>query len=295
MGEEKEAAPAPAEPPKEAGEEQTEAKEGGEAAVAEEEILNPVIDLTNYFIKPDHFDAIHVLEDSLEKIEGAPNFRNIPGFPVYGTGQPTEKGFEEIIKKLGKEENEKVIWINLRREPIVYINGSPYAVRQPDNLHENIQEKTTDEEAAVLGKHLLRIVNQRAAESADKSIKVHTDKEYNDNPMDRVDEEKTVVVESVKDLDTIYQSITETCKVDLRVFRVALIEDQMPDEECFDSIINILKDEPASVPVIFRSVFLSLVTERYLISDHVWCLAVRWGREGPVLEYLLPCSSRRSN
>ena len=59
-------------------------------------------------------------------------------------------------------------------------------------------------------------------------------------------------MESVKDLDTIYQNITETCKVDLRVFRVALIEDQMPDEECFDSIINILKDEPASVPVIFR-------------------------------------------
>ena len=56
----------------------------------------------------------------------------------------------------------------------------------------------------------------------------------------------------MKDLDTIYQNITETCKVDLRVFRVALIEDQMPDEECFDSIINILKDEPASVPVIFR-------------------------------------------
>ena len=116
--------------------------------------------------------------------------------------------------------------------------------------------------AAVLGKHLLQIVNKRAAESADKSIKVHTDKEYNDNPMDRVDQEETVVVESVKDLDTIYQSIIETCKVDLRVFRVALIEDQMPDEECFDSIINILKDEPASVPVIFRS-----VTERYLISD----------------------------
>ena len=42
--------------------------------------------------------------------------------------------------------------------------------------------------AAVLGKHLLQIVNKRAAESADKSIKVHTDKEYNDNPMDRVDQ-----------------------------------------------------------------------------------------------------------
>merc|ERR1712045_880410 len=220
MGEEKEAAPAPAEPPKEGGEEPIETKEGGDAAVVEEELSAPVIDLSNYFIKPDHFDSIHVLEDSLEKIEGAPNFRNIPGFPVYGTGQPTEKGFEEIIKKLGKVENEKVIWINLRREPVVYINGSPYAVRQPDNLHENIQE-------------------------------VHTDKEYNDNPMDRVDQEETVVVESVKDLDSIYQSITENCKVDLKVFRVPLIEDQMPAEECFDSIINILKDEPASTPVIF--------------------------------------------
>ena len=266
MGEEKEAAPAPVDPPKEGAEEQTEPKAGEEEPEVEEE-LNPVIDLTNHFIKPDHFDGIHVLEDALEKIDGAPNFRNIPGFPVYGTGQPTEKAFEEIINKLGKEENEKVIWINLRREPIVYINGSPYAVRQSDNLHENIKTQTNDEEAKVLGKHLVRVVTQRAAESADKSIKVHTDKEYNDNPMDRVDQEETVVVESVKDLDTIYQSITENCKVDLRVFRVPLIEDQMPDEECFDSIINILKDEPASVPVIFRSVLSSIS------GDFLNCLA----------------------
>jgi len=250
MGEEKEAAPAPVDPPKEGAEEQTEPKAGEEEPEVEEE-LNPVIDLTNHFIKPDHFDGIHVLEDAAEKIEGAPNFRNIPGFPVYGTGQPTEKGFEEIINKLGKVENEKIIWINLRSEPVVYINGSPYAVRQADNLHENIQVATTDEEAAVLGKHLVRVVTERAAEAADKTIKVHTDKEYNDNPMDRVDQEETVVVESVKDLDSIYQSITESCKVDLRVFRVPLIEDKMPAEECFDAIINILKDEPASTPVIF--------------------------------------------
>lgn len=252
MGEEKEAAPAPVDPPKEGAEEQTEPKAGEEEPEVEEE-LNPVIDLTNHFIKPDHFDGIHVLEDAAEKIEGAPNFRNIPGFPVYGTGQPTEKGFEEIINKLGKVENEKIIWINLRSEPVVYINGSPYAVRQADNLHENIQVATTDEEAAVLGKHLVRVVTERAAEAADKTIKVHTDKEYNDNPMDRVDQEETVVVESVKDLDSIYQSITESCKVDLRVFRVPLIEDKMPAEECFDAIIDILKDEPASTPVIFRS------------------------------------------
>ena len=30
-----------------------------------------------------------------------------------------------------------------------------------------------------------------------------------------------------------------------------MMEDQMPGEECFDTIVNILKAEPASTPVIF--------------------------------------------
>ena len=67
-----------------------------------EEELNPIVDFTDFYIKPDHFDGIHVLDDALEKIEGAPNFRNIPGFPVYGTAQPTLKGMEEIVKKIIK-------------------------------------------------------------------------------------------------------------------------------------------------------------------------------------------------
>ena len=30
-----------------------------------------------------------------------------------------------------------------------------------------------------------------------------------------------------------------------------MIEDQMPAEQCFDAIVDILKNEPASTPVIF--------------------------------------------
>jgi len=248
MGEE--AAPAespPAEPPKEgeapenAGEEQEEV----------EEELNPIIDLSGYFIKPDHFDGIHVLDEGLEKVDGAPNFRNIPGFPVYGVGQPSETGMEEIIKKIKKDDNEKIIWINLRREPIVYINGYPFAARNPDNLHENIQVTPNDEEATVLGKHLARVVNNRSKETEDKSIKIHCDKEYNDNPMDRVDVEESIVVQEVKDLDSIYKKCIENCGVDLQVSRIPMIEDQMPAEQCFDAIVDILKNEPASTPVIF--------------------------------------------
>ena len=255
MGEEAASAPAPAadpapEPPKE-GEA---AAEGGEEAAApeeEEEELHPIVDLSSFYIKPDHFEGIHVLDDVFEKVEGAPNFRNIPGFPVYGTGQPTQKGMEEIINKIKKQDNEKIIWINLRREPLVYINGSPHAARDPENLHEHIKFTPTDEEARVLGKHFVRVVTARAKENEDKTIKIHNDKEYNDNPMDRVDIEEEVKVEEVKDIDAIYRSCIETCGVDLQVHRIPLTEDSMPEESCFDAIINILKEEPASVPVVF--------------------------------------------
>ena len=74
--------------------------------------------------------------------EDLPNWRRVPGFPVFGVGQPTEKGFAKISEKvfssllknpekvfsfqdccfsqIGKE---KTIWFNCRQEPVAYVNG----------------------------------------------------------------------------------------------------------------------------------------------------------------------------
>ena len=58
----------------------------------------------------------------------------MPGFPVFGTGQPTLAGFdkclEPIMKKYGDEKN--IFWANLRQEPVVYVNGKPYSARDPE-------------------------------------------------------------------------------------------------------------------------------------------------------------------
>ncbi len=58
----------------------------------------------------------------------------MPGFPVFGTGQPTVGGFdkclEPILKKYGDEKN--IFWVNLRTEPVVYVNGKPYTARDPE-------------------------------------------------------------------------------------------------------------------------------------------------------------------
>ena len=100
----------------------------------------PVIDLTQHDIKPDMFEGIHVLDtDKFEKMDGAPNFRQLRGFPIFGTGQPTEAAMVTIINRAkegaAKEAGEsvKVFWFAMRQEPIVYVNGSPYAPRDPEN------------------------------------------------------------------------------------------------------------------------------------------------------------------
>jgi len=212
----------------------------------------PVLDLSNHFLKPDHFEDIHILDNVFEKLDGAPNFRQIPGFPIYGTSQPTEHGMTELINKIKTgTENEKIIWINMRSEPVVFINGNPYAARHPDALHENLLISLNDDEVKSVGIHLTKVIGKRMKASKDNTIEVHVDKSFNENPMDRTDVEESLVVESVKDLETVYNSCRDTCNVNLQVFRIPLLEDKNPSEHDFDAIINALKNERASTPCIF--------------------------------------------
>merc|ERR1712004_476922 len=75
------------------------------------------------------FDKIQKLP---EPLAGAPNFHRIPGYKVYCTGQPTAAGFKNILEKVTGTIYPKdgpIIWLNLRQEPNVYVNGDPICAR----------------------------------------------------------------------------------------------------------------------------------------------------------------------
>ena len=211
----------------------------------------PIIDLIQHFIKPDQFDGIEVLDEKFEKIEGAPNFRHVAGFPVFGTGQPTEKGMIEILNHIRKEKvNEKIIWFSMRQEPIVYVNGAPYAPRAPENVHANIKTDLDADQIKSVSVHLANVLKRRV-DKTDKTLKIHVDRDFAENPQDRVDLEETIVVESIKDLDSVYDYCREKSKVNLEVVRIPVLENEKPAESCFDTIISVLKNEPASTPCVF--------------------------------------------
>jgi guanylate kinase len=89
-------------------------------------------------VKQDHFPSCW--NKSLpEFVDGAPNFRQLPGVPIYGVGQPTEAGVARVIERVMPKVG-RLVWINCREEPIIMIDGEPYCVKSREHPFVN-QEK----------------------------------------------------------------------------------------------------------------------------------------------------------
>eukprot|EP00252_Welwitschia_mirabilis_P018623 TRINITY_DN4136_c0_g2_i1.p1 TRINITY_DN4136_c0_g2~~TRINITY_DN4136_c0_g2_i1.p1 ORF type:complete len:1265 (-),score=281.07 TRINITY_DN4136_c0_g2_i1:516-4310(-) len=93
-------------------------------------------------LKSDHCPGCQYLSLP-ERVEGAPNFRSVPGFPVYGVAIPTINGIRAVIKKIGGGiGGQPVLWHNMREEPLIYINGRPFVLREVERPYKNMLEYT---------------------------------------------------------------------------------------------------------------------------------------------------------
>ena len=47
----------------------------------------------------------------------------MPSTSLYGLSQPTQDGIERVLEEVreGMEKGARVVWINLREEPLLYI------------------------------------------------------------------------------------------------------------------------------------------------------------------------------
>merc|ERR1712242_519989 len=126
----------------------------------------------------DQFDKMQKLPDPLP---GAPNFHRIPGYKVYTTGQPTLEGIKNILEKVTGTIYPKdgpIIWLNLRQEPDVYVNGQPICARPPNKIGEYaelgaVTRDLTKEEKEVEVKELKTLSEAMEAAKADFPGLVH--------------------------------------------------------------------------------------------------------------------------
>ncbi|KAH9319094.1 hypothetical protein KI387_020863 [Taxus chinensis] len=93
-------------------------------------------------LKSDHCSSCQNLSLP-ERVEGAPNFREVPGFPVYGVANPTVDGIRAVIHQIGGTKGGRpVLWHNMREEPVIYINGKPFVLREVERPYKNMLEYT---------------------------------------------------------------------------------------------------------------------------------------------------------
>jgi hypothetical protein len=68
------------------------------------------------------------------QISGAPNLYGMEN--MYSVGQPTTFGVKNVLKFLSSPG--RCVWINLREEPVIYINGQPFVLRDKSFPFKNI-------------------------------------------------------------------------------------------------------------------------------------------------------------
>merc|ERR1711936_564235 len=187
----------------------------------------------------DHFEKIQKLPDP---VPGCPNFRRVPGYKVYCCGQPTVAGFRAALEKVCGTiypKDGKIIWVNMRQEPNVYINGEPVCARPPNKIGEYAElgevnrDKVKEDEL-----EFAKVLENRAAD-ADGKVKV----------VDINKAEKEVEMKELVTLSTVIEGLKEDFP-GLHHMRIPVCNSASPSEADFDILVQTLVGTAINCPVI---------------------------------------------
>merc|ERR1712086_1162703 len=196
-------------------------------------------DMANAACMADGFDKIQKLPDP---VPGVPNFRRVPGFKVYCCGQPTIAGFENALTKVCGDTYPKdgpIIWLNLRQEPDVYVNGEPICARPANKIGEYAE---------------LGDITRDIAKANEVEFLAQCEMRKNENggKLKAVDINKKALEIEVKELKSLSEVI-EGLKEEfpgLVHWRVPVCNSAAPLESDFDIIVKTLVGTSITTPVI---------------------------------------------
>jgi len=196
-------------------------------------------DMANAACMADHFEKIQKLPDP---IPGCPNFRRVPGYKVYCCGQPTIAGFEATLNKVCGDiypKDGKIIWLNLRQEPDIYVNGEPICARPANKIGEYAELGNVTRDLAKANEvEFLEVCEKRAEENGGKLKAVDINKT-----------ELSLEVKEIKSLSQVIDDLKEKFP-GLVHMRVPICNSAAPLETDFDVICSTLLGSSVNTPII---------------------------------------------
>merc|ERR1712055_147718 len=213
-------------------------------------------DMANAACMADGFENIQKLPDALP---GCPNFRRVPGFKVYCSGQPTIAGFEAALNKVCGDKYPKdgpIIWLNMRQEPDVYVNGEPICARPPNKIGEYAELGNVTRDITKANE--VEFMKQCEMRKNDNGGKLKA-QDINKKPLE-------IEVKELKSLSQVIEGLKDKFP-GLVHWRVPVCNSASPLETDFDIIVKTLMGTTINTPVIVNDqVGLSRATTGCVIA-----------------------------
>jgi len=181
------------------------------------------------------------------------------GYKVYCCGQPTIAGYEAVLNKVCGDiypKTGKIIWINMRQEPDVYVNGEPVCARPPNKIGEYAElGNVTRDSAKATEIEFLKVCEQRIKDNGGKLKVVDINKKETEKE-----------VKNILSLSNVIEGVKEKFP-GLVHMRVPVCNSAAPKETDFDIITNTLLGSSINTPVIVNDqVGLSRATTGCVIA-----------------------------
>jgi protein-tyrosine phosphatase len=176
-------------------------------------------------------------KNSVSTIKGASNFRKIASLPIYGVAQPTLQGMKNLIWSIG--DYRTIYWINLREEPLIYLNGTPYVLRDEfltirnTKFFSGIKSSRLELVEAKLKQDILSELNEYNGQ-----ILLHSENEHGE-VKSMTEECSNEAVLTLAETKAVLERELNMFGI-LKYHRVPFTSQSAPDPSDFDKIIEIL-------------------------------------------------------
>lgn len=231
---------------------------------------NPIADLTTQvvvharhgqvlsqdrMIKVDTYPGMHKATlqqgpNAQPLLEGAPNFRQVPGSNVYGVAQPTVQGLRSVLNELNAGPSgtgPTVTWTTLREEPTIYIQGRSYTPRDLRHPTTNLADPGVSAAAVESREDTLKQeILQEAAQHGGRFLVA--DENADGTVVGKWVELKPGDVQTPAE---VFQDLrAQGYKVDYA--RIPISDEKAPENQDFDALVARLRAANPNSPLVFN-------------------------------------------
>lgn len=206
-------------------------------------------------LKRDHYPTLHqgrlqLGREPQPELPGAPNYRSLSQTAIQGSAQPDVAAIKTILERSNAapgQSGPSAVWVNLREEPVLYIKGQSYCLRDQGLPYNNL------EATGILPRQLEQVEENLKREAIEElqrtggKIMVTTEDHEGQLAVDWVE----VGPEDVKTPSEVYDELrAEGYRVDYH--RIPMTDEKTPELQDFDALLSLLRTVPDGSPRIFN-------------------------------------------